>query len=82
MAKNSDVTKSISKEIKEFTKNHGGVLYVRKYHDAEKKVTKNAFEGEDRYQKGLSTMSWQARCQTGNISYVWLFSCYQKCHKL
>jgi hypothetical protein len=57
LAPNKYLTKKISKEIKEFTKKHQGVLYTRKYHDAEKPATS--------HQKG-SFMSWQDKCKTGS----------------
>jgi hypothetical protein len=56
LAQNNILTKMISMEVKDFTKAHGGVAYVRKYHDADKPVTS--------HQKG-SFMSWQDKCQTG-----------------
>jgi hypothetical protein len=57
LAKNNILTKTIPTEVKEFTKKHQGVLYVRKYHDADKPVTS--------HQEG-SFMSWQEKCQTGS----------------
>lgn len=64
LAKNSILTKMISMEVKEFTKAHGGVAYVRKYHDADKPVTS--------HQKG-SSMSWQDKCRTGDIAAARLY---------
>lgn len=69
------MTETISKEMKEFTKNHGGVLYIRKYYDDEK-ITSNDH----------TSMSWQTKCKTGTFSYMWRLSndlsSYRKQHEL
>jgi len=55
LARNADLTKCVRKEIQEFVRSHGGIAYIRTYHDS------NQVSSEASLQTFLS---WQEKCGT------------------
>lgn len=60
LTRNSDLTKVISQETKDFTRKHLGVRYPRVYDNADSLIPRDASND----MKGFISASWQSKCDT------------------